>query len=272
MKYLLPCLFLFFGGCAIQGEVFRLQQRVKAWNNILPNEQQLLFAQNNTNALGLWLDSQEASDPEFAQKLKTLRQDEAIMSFGGTQTAHFFYNTLLKDLAKFSYAELIKNLSAEDFQKFLASPDGSSILGGAKAAEVLADARASYGMANFSDADILRYHRQKSLPAHLYIVVYDTLAFAAKNNSYTEVMNGRYDSISQILEDTAKNAKSRRRQVKRTAQSTMDEWNYILSRAQVPAMPPQTFLKIIVEQVLPEMDTEVRNTTLHNLNVRFNIQ
>lgn len=275
MKYLLPCLFLFFGGCAIQGEVFRLQQRVKAWNNILPDEQLSLFAQNDTNTLGLWLDSQEAADPGFAQKLKTLRQDEAIMSFDGTQTAHFFYNTLLKDLAKFSYAELIKNLNAEEFQKFLASPDGSSLLGGGNITETLANARASYGMTNFSDADILRYHRQKSLPAHLYIVVYDTLSFAAKQGVFLWKNNPNedsYEAIAQSLQTMEKNARSRRRQAKRAAQSSLDEWNYILSRAQVPAMPPKTFLKIITEQILPEMDREVQQATMYNLNVRFNIQ
>ncbi|MGL5722108.1 MAG: hypothetical protein ACRCY4_06900 [Brevinema sp.] len=269
MKSVLLSFCLLLGGCAIQGEVFRLQERMRVWNELLPQEQRVLFAQNDTNTVGAFLDEQEASSPEFAQKLRDIRVNEAIMAFDGVQTVHFFYNTLLKDLAKFSYAELINSLTADEFNLFLDQVDGSGIANIAKVAGVLNYARSAYGMPDFSDADILMYHRQKSMPAHLYIVVYDTLTFAGRNSLLADVYNGSYQGIDETLKAMRQNVKSRRPQTRRVAKAGIDEWVYILSRAQVPAMADSDFMKIIVEKILPEMDEDVREKILTGIEQRF---
>ena len=269
MKSVLLSFCLLLGGCAIQGEVFRLQERMRVWNELLPQEQRVLFAQNDTNAVGAYLDQQEASSPEFAKKLRDLRVNEAIMAFNGVQTAHFFYNTLLKDLAKFSYAELIQNITAEEFKQFIAKSDGSGIADVQKVAAVLNNARSTYGMPDFTDANILMYHRQKSMPAHVYIVVYDTLAFAGRNGILSNVLTGSFQDVEATLKTMRQNAKSRRPQTRRNAQAGLDEWNYILSRAQVPSMPDSEFVKLIVERILPEMDSDVRAKILTGVTVRF---
>ena len=269
MKSVLLSFCLLLGGCAIQGEVFRLQERMRVWNELLPQEQRVLFAQNDTNAVGAFLDQQEASSPEFAKQLRDLRVNEAIMAFNGVQTAHFFYNTLLKDLAKFSYTELIRNINAEEFNQFLASPDGSGIADVQKVAGVLNNARTTYGMPDFTDANILMYHRKKSMPAHLYIVVYDTLAFAGRNGILLEVLTNSYQGVDETLKTMRQNVKSRRPQTRRNAQAGLDEWNYILSRAQVPSMSDSEFMKIVVEKVFPEMDSEVQGKILGGVSARF---
>ncbi|MGL5255206.1 MAG: hypothetical protein ACRC9L_09475 [Brevinema sp.] len=272
MKSVLLSFCLLLGGCAIQGEVFRLQERMRAWNEILPQEQRVLFAQNNTQAVGEFLDEQEQNDQEFAKKLRNLRVNEAIMAFNGAQTANFFYNTLLKDLAKFSYYELISSISVDEFRQFISKYDGSGIADVSKLNTVFNHARSSYGMPNFSDADILMYHRQKSLPAHLYIVVYDTLAFAGRQGILNDVLANSYQGLDEKLKTMRQNVKSRRPQTRRNAQNALNEWDYIISRAHVPSMPASEFMKIIVESILPEMDPEVRAKILSGIQTRFPLQ
>ncbi len=109
-KYLV--LLLFLSSCAIEGEVYRLQSRINSWYSLLDDNAGRLFAQNRTEALGAYLDSSQN------ENLRAIRINEAIMSFDGEQTAHFFYNVLLKDLARFSYEEYMQSLTPSEIADF----------------------------------------------------------------------------------------------------------------------------------------------------------
>lgn len=269
MKYLLIMTLFIFSSCAIQGEKFRLQTRMNNWNQILTPEQHQLFAQNDTNTLGMQLDEEESKNSEFAEKIRELRIDEAIMSFNGVQTAYFYYNTLLKDLVKFSYAEFMQSLNADDQILFMYSTNYSQNEF-IKANKVLKNV-STYGMKDFSKDQVLHYYRTVSMPAVVYVLVYDILAFLAKYQLLEAFLAGDFEKTSSLFKffnDAKTSTKiSLRRQV------TKDEeyWKSLKQRSLLKVSDIQ-FLEIIRNVILPEMDPDVKIQTIDNIRKLFKEQ
>ncbi|SFB71688.1 hypothetical protein SAMN02745150_00443 [Brevinema andersonii] len=274
MKIKFLILLLLSSGCAIQGEIYRLQQRMNPWMTLLSDEEDQLFASNNTNELGAIIDNKEKLDPFFAKKMRELRIAEAIMSFDGTQTAHFYYHVLLKDLAKFSYHDFMKNLSPDELDIFLAENrqfKDNPFSSNKKIIKIIEDAKKNYGMTGFNDIQILNYYRTISLPAIVFPVVYDLLAFLAKYGALSDFMAGDFNRTIQNLSSIEKNKKSRRVPTRKQAEKDSLEWKNIIERTQFFSISDEKLLEIIKNVILPEMDPDIRERTLSNISTRFGV-
>lgn len=272
MKIKIFILLLLSSGCAIQGEIYRLQQRMNPWTALLSDEEDQLFASNNTNELGAIIDNKEKLDPFFAKKMRELRIAEAIMSFDGTQTAHFYHHVLLRDLAKFSYRDFMKSLSPEELDIFLAENrqfKNNPFSNNKKIVKIIEDAKKNYGMTGFNDMQVLNYYRTISLPAAVFPVVYDLLAFLAKYGALSDFMAGNFNKAIQNLSSIEKNKKSRRVPTRKQAEKDLLEWKNIIERTQFYGISNEKLLEIIKNVVLPEMDPDVRERTLNNISERF---
>lgn len=272
MKIKFFILLLLSSGCAIQGEIYRLQQRMNPWTALLSDEEDQLFASNNTNELGAIIDNKEKLDPFFAKKMRELRIAEAIMSFDGTQTAHFYHHVLLRDLAKFSYRDFMKSLSPEELDIFLAENrqfKNNPFSNNKKIVKIIEDAKKNYGMTGFNDMQVLNYYRTISLPAAVFPVVYDLLAFLAKYGALSDFMAGNFNKAIQNLSSIEKNKKSRRVPTRKQAEKDLLEWKNIIERTQFYGISNEKLLEIIKNVVLPEMDPDVRERTLNNISERF---
>lgn len=275
MKIKIFILLLLSSGCAIQGEIYRLQQRMNPWTALLSDEEDQLFASNNTNELGAIIDNKEKLDPFFAKKMRELRIAEAIMSFDGTQTAHFYHHVLLRDLAKFSYRDFMKSLSPEELDIFLAENrqfKNNPFSNNKKIVKIIEDAKKNYGMTGFNDMQVLNYYRTISLPAAVFPVVYDLLAFLAKYGALSDFTAGNFNKAIQNLSSIEKNKKSRRVPTRKQAEKDLLEWKNIIERTQFYGISNEKLLEIIKNVVLPEMDPDVRERTLNNISERFGVE
>ncbi|MGL4560906.1 MAG: hypothetical protein ACRCV0_01285 [Brevinema sp.] len=269
MKYILMIILLVMTSCAIQGEKFRLQTRMNHWNTLLNDQELQLFAQNNTNELGHMLDQKE-QETEFADRLRQIRINEAIMSFNGVQTAHFFYNTLLKDLVKFSYAEFMSSLTPQN-QLFFMYQTNYPADSFASSSKIIDQAIKIYGMKGFTKEQVVTYYRTISMPQVIYPLVYDVLAFFAKYQMFEPLLMGDIDQ-SIIIFDMLQNAiKSTRISLRKQAEQDIKFWNNIKKRS-LMTVSDKEFLEVISMVILPEMDVDVRTKTIENIRARFKEQ
>ncbi len=259
-KYL--AILLFLSSCAIEGEVYRLQSRVNSWYNLLDGGAERLFAQNNTKALGAYLDSGDS--PDFQNSLRAIRINEAIMSFDGEQTAHFFYNVLLKDLARFSYAEYISSLSPVEISEFVRNSPPSK-------PRITDNARRHYGFKSFEDGEILSYYRNISFPADYYPAVYDILAFLARYRVMDDFLRGDIEGSMTVFENIDSLKKSNRIPVRQQGERDQKQWDELKYRVHMESLTDRQFLDTLAV-VLPEMDADVRIKTIDNIRNRFKEQ
>ncbi len=252
--------------CAIQGEVYRLQTRINYWHQLLNDDEEKMFAQNKVKELGLILDQKEESDPQFKQQIREVRINEAIMSFDGEQTAHFFYNVLLRDLAKFSYEEFIDSLSIEEKTQFVQKTLPDTIFTAKKS--VFKNAIDDYGFNSFTNEEILNYYRTVSFPANYYVVVYDILAFLAKYRSMDLFLQGDVKGTVDIFNSIEKRQNSKSIAVRNQAKKDLVLWNDFKKRTFLTSLSDAEFAEILLI-VLPEMDTTVLIQTIDNIKNRF---
>ncbi len=263
-KYLLVFFFL-FSSCAIEGEVFRLQTRVNAWYKLLDDSEELLFAQNDIQTLGASLDQKELQDQNFQKQLSEVRINEAIMSFDGTQTAHFFYNILLRDLARFSYEELFDSLSTAQKISFITTSNTSV------PSKVFSNAKKHYGFDSFTDIQILEYYRTVSFPANYYPVIYDILAFLARYNNMESFLRGDMTATMTTFSRMQELISSRSIPHRRQGERDLQTWNEFKNRTYLTSLSNEEFLQVLAV-VLPQIDSDVRIMTIHNIRERFSEQ
>ncbi|MGL5955829.1 MAG: hypothetical protein ACRC0X_04395 [Brevinema sp.] len=264
-KYILTLCFL-LSSCAIEGEVFRLQTRLDAWYQLLNESEDLLFAQYKITELGQLLDQKENENLEFRQQLREIRIKEAIMSFDGEQTAHFFYNILLRDLAKFSYEEFINSLSPQEQITFITNPYTYSY---PKQERIFRNAKKNYGFQYFSDQQIIDYYRTISFPANFYPLVYNILAFLARYRTMETFLQGEISL--EVFENIETLKKSRRIPLRNQGEKDSAIWQELKQRSYFHMLSDQEFLEIL-RFILPEMDKEVRIKTIDNIRERFEEQ
>ncbi len=265
--YLLLITFLITtSSCAIQGEVYRLQTRINYWHQLLNDDEEKMFAQNKVKELGLILDQKEESDPQFKKQIREVRINEAIMSFDGEQTVHFFYNVLLKDLAKFSYEEFIDSLSTEGKIQFIQKTLPNTIFTAKNS--LFNNARKDYGFNSFTDEEILSYYRTISFPANYYVVVYDMLAFLAKYRSMDLFLHGDIIGTVDIFNSIEKLKSSKSISVRKQAENDLKLWSDFKQRTFLTSLSDEEFAQMLLI-VLPEMDTTVRVQTIDNIKNRF---
>ncbi len=262
MKKYLLVLFFLFSSCAIEGEVFRLQTRMNSWYKLLDDTEDLLFAQNDIQTLGASLDQKESQDPIFKSNIVEVRIDEAIMSFDGTQTAHFFYNILLRDLARFSYEELFDSLSTAQKIEFITTSNTSI------PAKVFSNAKRHYGFDSFTDAQIVDYYRTVSFPANYYPVIYDILVFLARYHNMESFLQGDMNTTLTTFDRVKELINSRSIPHRRQGEKDWQTWNEFKSRTYLSSLSDEEFLRVLAV-VLPQMDTDVRIMTINNIRNRF---
>ncbi len=255
-KYLV--LLLFLSSCAIEGEVYRLQSRINSWYSLLDDNAGRLFAQNRTEALGAYLDSSQN------ENLRAIRINEAIMSFDGEQTAHFFYNVLLKDLARFSYEEYMQSLTPSEIADFAKNNIPPKT-------RVTDNARRHYGFKSFEDAEILSYYRNTSFPADYYPIVYDILAFLARYRTMDAFLSGDINTALSTFDNIDALKKSNRIPVRQQGERDQKHWDELKSRVYMQSLSDREFLEVLAA-VLPEMDADVRIKTIDNIRNRFKEQ
>jgi len=265
--YLLIITFLTItSSCAIQGEVYRLQTRINYWHQLLNDDEEKMFAQNEVKKLGIILDQKEEIDPQFKKQIREVRINEAIMSFDGEQTVHFFYNVLLKDLAKFSYEEFMDSLSTEEKIQFI-QKNLSNVVFIAKKS-LFNKARKDYGFNSFTDEEILTYYRTVSFPANYYVVVYDILAFLAKYRSMDLFLQGDIKGTVDVFNSIEKLKTSKSISVRKQAEKDLELWSDFKKRTLLTSLSNEEFTEMLMI-VLPEMDTTVRVQTIDNIKNRF---
>lgn len=261
---------LLLSSCAIAGEIYRLQTRFSYWNNILSPEERQLFAQNDTNQLGMIIDKKESEDTNFAKKMRELRINEAIMSFDGTQTAHFFYHVLLKDLVKFSYKEFIDTLDSNEQLLFAQTQFFTNIpFDNKNLKKVFDNAKNNYGLNDFTDIQILNYYRHISLPATTYVEVYNILAFLARYTALDSFLSGDYSHPLAIFSLINNAVNSKREMLKKQGKKELKVWRDIKERTLLTKLSNKDFLIVIHSTILPEMDADVRIKTIDNIKNRF---
>ena len=269
---LLSLCFLFSSSCAIQGEVYRLQNRVKNWHAILNPEEKILFVQKNFIELGVILDQKELTDKSFTQKLRKIRIDEAIMSFNGQQTSYFFYHVLLKDLVKFSYKEFMDILSPEEKKDFINKKDIGETLKNSGIKSVLQKAKNTYGLQDFNDEEILNYYRTTSFSAVAYPIVYEVLAFLARYRSMEDFLVGNMAIPLDAFNTLDKLLQSRRIPTRKQAEKDAETWESLKERVFLEDLSNEDFLVLVATVFIPEMDPEVQLTTINNVRNRFKEQ
>ena len=252
--------------CAIEGEVYRLQTRINYWHQLLNDDEEKIFAQNRVKELGLILDQKEENDPEFKKQIREVRINEAIMSFDGEQTVHFFYNVLLKDLAKFSYEEFMNSLSPEEKTQFIQKILLDTIFTAKKT--VFNNARKDYGFNSFTDEEILNYYRTISFPANYHVVVYDVLAFLAKYRSMDLFLQGDIKGTTYVFSSIEKLKSSKSISVRKQAEKDLALWSDFKQRTFLTSLSDEEFTEMLM-LVLPEMDATVRVQTIDNIKNRF---
>ncbi|MGL4677083.1 MAG: hypothetical protein ACRCWI_05395 [Brevinema sp.] len=264
-KYILSICFL-LSACAIEGEVFRLQTRLDAWYQLLTEPENLLFAQNKIIELGLSIDQKEQENEVFQKQLRAIRIKEAIMSFDGEQTTHFFYNILLQDLAKFSYEEFLNSLSTQEQIEFITN---KIFTPNTKQDKVFRNAKKNYGFQHFSDQQIINYYRTVSFPANFYPLVYDVLAFLARYRSMDSFLQG--DMPLEVFDDIEALKKSKRIPLRTQGEKDHNLWQELKQRSHLTNLSNQEFLGIL-RATLSELDESVRIGTIENIRERFKEQ
>lgn len=265
--YLLIITFLTVtSSCAIQGEVYRLQTRINYWHQLLNDDEEKMFAQNQVKELGLILDQKEENDSQFKKQIREVRINEAIMSFDGEQTVHFFYNVLLKDLSKFSYEEFMDSLSTEEKTQFVQKTLPDAVFTAKKS--VFNNAIENYGFDSFTEEEILNYYRTVSFPANYYVVVYDMLAFLAKYRSMDLFLQGDVKGTVDIFNSIEKRKSSKSIAVRNQAKKDMELWSDFKKRTFLTSLSDEEFAEILMA-VLSEMDDTVIIQTIDNIKNRF---
>ncbi|MGL4366884.1 MAG: hypothetical protein ACRCTQ_01175 [Brevinemataceae bacterium] len=264
----LMVLLLFFS-CAFEGEIFRLQNRMSLWNNLLGSDKLQLFAQNELQQLGQLIDQCEVQDTNFAQKLREIRINEAIMSFDGTKTAHFFYHTLLKDLVKFSYVEFINALTSDEIMYFISNKQFATVPFQSDLKKVFDRARNEFEMIQFSDQQILNYYRSILFPGTVYPVVYNVLALLARYEVLESFLQGDISSTMAFFERLKTLTESKRKLVRDQADKDYRNWSSQKQRALLNDFSDEQFLTVLYQYVLPEMNPDVRIRTIDNIKNRF---
>lgn len=269
-KNILLIIFLFpFISCAIEGEVFRLQNRVKNWYQILNNSEKSLFIQDKSAELGILLDEKEKTNQVFQEAMRQIRIDEAIMSFNGEQTVSFFYRILLKDLVKFSYEEFMNVLSPIEKINFIQYGAEIDFSDNNKIQSVFQRAKNHYGFSGFSDVQILEYYKKISLPAIIYPTVYEMLSFLARYRSMEELLKGDIKTPLQSFENLEKNLKSRRIPTRKQAENDKETWESLKERAFLQDLSNEEYISLIYSVILPNMDEDVSIKTINNIRNRF---
>lgn len=266
-KYLLLTFFI-FGACAIHGEVFRLQNRMEALYELLDDNDEKLFAAQKITELGMSLDTKAQTNENFNTALRNVRIHEAIMSFDGEQTAHFFYHVLLRDLAKFSYNDFFNSLTSEEKILFITQ---DSLDNYTQKTDILAKAKKNYGFKSFSDEQVLNYYKNISFPANYYPIVYETLAFLARYRSLETFLQEDYTGTLVIFDNIKQLSNSRRIPIRKQGEKDLQTWQELKNRVYMSDLSDEQFLKIL-SSVLPKMDTDVYTTTINNIINRFKEQ
>ncbi len=261
MKKYLLILFL-FGACAIEGEVYRLQTRINSWYALLDYSEELLFAKNDVDSLGISLDQKSSQDPNFQKQLSEVRIDEAIMGFDGAQTAHFFYNILLRDLAKFSYEEFLNSLTPAQKIEFITTSNTTV------SPKIYNNAKRYYGFNSFTDEQILHYYRTVSFPANYYPTVYESLAFLARYRNMESFLQGDIPTTLTTFQKIKELTSSRRVPVKAQGQKDQQTWEELKNRTHLKSLSDEEYLQILAI-IIQQMDTDVRVQTIHNIRTRF---
>ena len=188
------------------------------------------------------------------------------MSFDGEQTAHFFYNVLLKDLSKFSYEEFMDSLSVEEKTQFVQKTLPDTIFTTKKS--VFNNAIEDYGFNSFTEKEILNYYRTVSFPANYYVVVYDILAFLAKYRSMDLFLQGDVKGTVDIFNSIEKRKSSKSIAVRKQAEKDIILWNDFKKRTFLTSLSDEEFAEIL-KVVLSEIDATVLIQTIDNIKNRF---
>jgi len=274
MKKMILLIFnlLILSSCAIEGEIYRLQTRLSYWDKILNTEEQRLFIETKFDELGQIIDAKELSDTNFANKLRELHINEAIMSFDGKQTAHFFYNILLRDLMKFSYIDFMKTLDTEEQLLFVQTKEFTNMpFDNKNLTKVFINAKNEYGVKYFNEVEILNYYRHILLPYTIYSTVYDILAFLGRYRALEDFLKG--DIVFALDPFTLINMSINSKKVfdRKMGKKELKRWRNIKKRTLLDKLSEEQFLNIIYYNILPEMDKDVRALTIKNVRERFNI-
>lgn len=278
-------------GCVVTSEEFRYKQRFDEFYNILDDQERLLFADNDLDALGKSIDLREQEDDDFATNLLEVRIYEAITTSDGYETGYFFRYFILRELLRDQFYDYMDYFDG-DAQEAFAREEGfiENHLGlmdqERKFRNLVQNLTTEYRLYDYTDEQIIKFFREVSFPEVSRKQVYYLLDFlksysdekitlsgdeirseatgylseiqeknAGKNELtlYGLFAMGYIDSAAEILESKLKDS---------TGYGIKKEFKKIKGLSGLDNLDTAKFLEVYYEVVLQEMDQEALRKTI----------
>lgn len=259
MKKIIPIFILaviLFSGCAVTTEKYRFQTRLDHYYRLLNNSEKEAFRKGDYQTAGLSVDARISSDNAFKLAWTKLQQDEAITTFDGPQSIHFFYFTLLKELNRTSYLRFMGFLDAQGQTAFVKKEGIVPIVEKLMITShefkgLMESVKTEYRMNGFSNEEIVQFFRDVEFPEVSRREVFNILKILKSVNALEDFKSGNTDLASRKTDAGMKQNIAMSYELDR-----IKDWSGLTK------IDTKTFLELYYRVVIREMDPYALSRTM----------
>jgi hypothetical protein len=207
--FIIICLFT-LSNCAVTSEKYRYQQRLDHFYRLLNTEEKKMFGSNELGSLGKSLEKRLSENSNFIKEFKKVQFTEAINTFDGYQTVHFFRETILKELNRPNFYRFMEFLSAEEQISFVRQEPRFIELFTALTKKntgflnFMNNLKREYRFTEFSDKQIIDFFRSTSFPEVSRIRLFPLLKLLKSAKALEDFGKGNIEAATKKLDGSIK--------------------------------------------------------------------
>lgn len=242
--------------CSVTSEKYRYQHRFDSFYNLLDREEASLFASNNLVQVAERLEKRMASDPKLVAAYRDAQTDEAILTFGVSQTVRFYREIILRELNRNNYYRFMNYLDAASQTDLVRRRDIGKNLESLSETNrgfraFMDGLKKEYRLYGFSNPQITDFFRTVSFPELSRREFYPLLKLLRDTRALQDFRTGQTASAAQKLDQAVTGNLAARH-----------ELDAVRKRSGLTKMSTQDLLSAYYDIVMKEMDQSAVQRTL----------
>jgi hypothetical protein len=246
----------FLSGCSVTSEKYRYQWRFDKFYNLLSDEEKADFRNADYAKVGLSLDKRASGDKKLVAELKKVKEYEAITTFSGEQTAHFFREIILRELNRNNYYRFMKFLDSKAAVSFSKNENFMEVFNKLYQSDhafknFIDNMKTEYRLYGFSNEQVVQFFRNVTFPEATRKELYYLLKELKEGQALDDFKSGSLEASAKKLDDA----------LKKLITMGMD-FDNMKSRAGLSKLDTFSVLEIYSKVVMKEMDPYAVERTL----------
>ena len=199
----------FFSGCSVTSEKYRYQWRFDKFYSLLNDDEKAGFRNADYSKVGLSLDKRITEDKKLDTDLKKVKEYEAITTFSGEQTAHFFGEIILRELNRNNYYQFMKFLDPKAAVSFLKNENFAEAFDKLYQSNhafknFIDNMKIEYRLYGFSNEQVVQFFRNVTFPEATGKEFYYLLKILKEGRALDDFKSGSIETAAQKMDVSLK--------------------------------------------------------------------